>query len=221
MSLRLATFNLLLLLVLCFSASPRANCQNFGGRATIKPIKGFKIAEPYDSPNETQIKSRIEGGQALPEPGGRTILSQGVILRTFTRTNTPELIVKCQECVLNSATREVNSSGPIQMQTADGRFTIEGIGFFFQQTNSSLIISNQVHTLIQSASFPLGANQTNTSTGPESGPLFIDSGQFSYNGSSGRGIWWDHVCVTGTNAQGTNLVLRSEVLSGTVPADPG
>ena len=190
------------------------HAQNLGGKATIKPIKGFKVAEPYPPPHETQTKSLLEGGRALPQPGGKSFLSEGVVLRTFSETNTPQLIVKCDDCVYDSKTREVNSAGRIQMQTADGKFTIEGIGFFWRQTNSSLVISNQVHTLIQSASFPQGTNTVINPAGPESGPIVIDSRKFSYDGPSGRGVWLEHVHVTGTN-----LDLTSEMLTATVPAD--
>src|SRR5258707_1846159 len=178
---RLRTFTGILLLLIWPGLIQPGLGQASSGKVRIdKPLKGFKVAEPFESPHETQIKSLLVGGHALPQPGGKTLLFDGVTLRTFNETNTPQLVVKCSECVYNSTTKEVISAGPIQMQTADGKFTIEGIGFFFQQTNSSLFISNEVHTLIQSANVSQNTNRTNHSGDSESGPLFIDSGHFKY-----------------------------------------
>jgi lipopolysaccharide export system protein LptA len=210
MKLRQGTFTLLFLQALWFVLGCPG--QNIGSKVTIKPIKGFKVAEPFPPPHETQTKFQIQGGKAFPQPGGKTLLSEGVILRTFTETNTPQLVVECQECVYDSAKREVNSSGAIHMRTADGKFRIEGIGFLFEQTNSSLFISNNVHTLIDSASLPRGSNAVTSPADPESGPLVIDSSQFEYDGPSGRGEWRNHVQVTGTN-----LVLTSETLTSELP----
>jgi lipopolysaccharide export system protein LptA len=206
---------LLFLIGIWSSHLPTTFAQNLGGKATVKPFKNFKTAEPYPPPHETQTKSLLEGGKGVLLPGGKTLLSDGVTLRTFSETNTPQIIVKIRECIYDTTTHSVNSAGPIEMQTADGKFTIEGTGFLWQQTNSSLIISNNVHTMIQAALLQTaGTNQAKVSNGPENGPLFIDSGQFSYDGpsGSGRGIWRDHVLVTGTN-----LVLHSELLAAEVP----
>ncbi|HTL17114.1 MAG TPA: LptA/OstA family protein [Patescibacteria group bacterium] len=194
--------------------APYARAQNFTGKATVKPIKGFKIAEPYGPPNETQTKSFLEGETALPLPGGKTRLSDGGTLRTFTKTNTPQLFVKFQECIYDSARREVSSSGPIQMHTADGKFTIEGTGFFWRQTNSSLFISNNVHTMVQSIGVSPRAGTNAPAPGSANGPIYIDSVQFNYDEASGSGTWRDHVHLTGTN-----LVINSDMLRASGPVD--
>ena len=191
--------------------TPGFSGQPFGAKGI--PAKGFKIAEPHDSPYESQTKSLLEGGKALVLPGGSAVLSEGVVLRTFSETNTAQLVVRARECFYNATNRSVNSAGPIQMQTADGNFTIEGMGFFWQQTNSSLLISNNVHTTIQASLLQSAkTNGTDSLTTPETGPLHISSVQFSYDGPSGRGIWSTNVHVTGTN-----LALDSEVLTAMVP----
>jgi lipopolysaccharide export system protein LptA len=178
-----------------------------------KPIKGFTIAEPYGPPHEQQNKSVLVAGKALLLPGGNALLSDGVTVRFFSETNTPQLVVRAQQCVYNSTNRSVNSSGPIQMQTADGKFTIEGEGFYLLQTNSSLIISNNVHTTIQADL--LHSSPTNAIDSPsqaDTAPLFINSRQFSYDAASGNGVWRDNVRMTGTN-----LALTSSLLIAAVP----
>jgi lipopolysaccharide export system protein LptA len=182
------------------------------------PAKGFKVAEPYDPPYETQTKSLVVGETALVFPNGNAELSDGVTLRTFSETNTPQLIVQGDNCFYNKTNQSVNSAGPIKIQTADGKFTIEGTGFYWLQLNSSFTLSNDVRTAIQAEL--LQATSTNTipnSTDPASGPVFISSRQFSYDGLSGRGTWRDNVQVTSTNATGTNLALSSSSLIAEVP----
>ena len=43
----------------------------------------------------------------------------------------------------------VYSDGRLEAQSGDGRFFFEGQGFLLQQTNSTLTISNRVHTIIK------------------------------------------------------------------------
>ena len=105
------------------------------------------------------------------------------------------------------------------MQTADGKFQMQGTGFLWQQTNSSLIISNNVHTLIQNASLGQPTNVMTAPPDPDSGPVSIESAQFSYDGSE-RGVWRGHVRAVGTNVvSGTNLVFTSEVLTAIIPSE--
>src|SRR5689334_11010207 len=82
------------------------------------PAKGFKIADSYDPPYETQTKSLVVGEKALLLPNGNALLSEGVTLRTFSETNTPQLIVRADNCFFNKTNHSVNSAGPIHMQTA-------------------------------------------------------------------------------------------------------
>lgn len=143
------------------------------------------------------------------------------MLHTYNETNAPMLIVRADECFYDASNHLIRSAGPIHMQTADGRFSIEGTGFSFLQqtnsTNSSLIISNNVHTFIQAALLQNGAtNRTETQDPTQEGPLVIDSTSFSYDGATGRGIWRDKVRV-----EGTNLVMNSEVLTADVPMKEG
>jgi lipopolysaccharide export system protein LptA len=197
-------------LVLFFLFEATCSAQTFGA------MKGFKVAEPYPTPNEKQTKSRLEAGQALPVRSGY-LLSEGVTLWAFSESNTLQLVVRGQECFYSASNHTVNSSGPIQMQTADGKFSIEGVGFYWLQTNSSLFISNQVHTLILAELLQSATNQQGSAGNPDMGPLTIWSDRFHYDGASGLGIWSEHVQVIGTNATGTNLALSSELLTAEVP----
>ena len=183
-----------------------------GVAQTVGAFKGFKVAQPYPAPYEKQTKSRLEAGRAVPVRGGY-FLSEGVLLRTYSETNTLQLTARAQECFYSSTNRVVNSAGPLRIETADGKFSIEGVGFYWQQTNSSFFISNKVHTVIEAELFqPTTTNQSETAGTADTGPLTILSDHFSYNGTNGLGNWREHVRVSGTN-----LALSSASLTAKVP----
>jgi hypothetical protein len=109
-------------------------------------VKGFQAPlEYYEAPHELQIKSFLEGSQAEPGSDG-VILIQDAKLQTFREDGSKEMIVIAPHCTFDSRLHTVSSSGPLQMQTSN--VMVEGVGFFWRQTNSDLIISNQQRTTV-------------------------------------------------------------------------
>ena len=93
------------------------------------------------------------------------------------------------------------------MQTADGKFSIEGEGFLWQQTNSTLLVSNRVHTIIHpellgphaaAATNNAAVEQTNAAAEQAAG-INVFSDQFEYAENTGRGVYQGNVRVAGTN----------------------
>src|SRR5208283_3455657 len=105
------------------------------------------VPEWYPPPNQGQMKSLLQGGRAEPLPGGRTRLTDGVSLQTFLESGALQLIASCSDAIQDSNT--VNSASHLRAETADGKFSIDGDGFLWQQTNTTLFISSHVHTLVQ------------------------------------------------------------------------
>jgi hypothetical protein len=67
------------------------------------------------------------------------------------------------------------------METADGKFSIEGEGFLYRQTNSTLLVSNRVHTIVHPELLGPHSATTRTNTPPEAAPgIDIFSDQFEY-----------------------------------------
>ena len=97
------------------------------------------------------------------------------------------------------------------MQIAEGKFSIEGEGFLFQQTNSTLWVSNRVHTILHPELLSRQAAATNTSAAArkpnvaveETSGMDIFSDQFTYSDESGRGVYEGNVHITGTNLTST------------------
>jgi hypothetical protein len=114
-------------------------------------VKDFSWPEFYDPPHQNQMKSLLTGAEAQPQADGKFLIKE-LKLETYREDGEREIIVAAPECVYDSAQRVANSAGRLQVQTGDGRFTIEGEGFLWQQTNASLVISNRVHTTIRPTS---------------------------------------------------------------------
>lgn len=109
-------------------------------------VKGFQAPlEYFDPPHELQMKSYLEGSEAEPGADG-VILIRNAKLQTFHEDGAKEMTVKAPQCVFDSRQHTVSSAGPLQMQTSN--VLVEGVGFFWQQTNSDLMISNQQSTTV-------------------------------------------------------------------------
>jgi lipopolysaccharide export system protein LptA len=175
--------------------------------------KGFKVADHYGPPHETQIKSLLQGGKATPLAGGKTLLSDGVTLQMLSETNTLQLTVTASECLYDSSAQTASSAGPLRVESPDGKFSIEGDGWLWRQTNSSLFISNRVHTVVQSAALdaPPGAKSETRGASSESGPMEIFSKRFSYESISGQGLYQENVRVAGTNLNLKSASLKLEM----------
>lgn len=180
----------------------------FGQR--VLEIKGFQTADFFDPPNETQMKSLLKGERARPIDNDRVLVSD-VELTTFQKAGERELIIRAPECEYNQRTDTATSAGPLHVQTADGRFSIEGEGFFWTKTNSFLRISNRVHTVIQPELMNPASPAPREKHTHQEGPVQIYARGFEYSQDSGLGIYRDHVHVVGTNLDLISQRLTLEV----------
>ncbi len=137
---RAAPWLALLLAVSGLAASP----ERFGNTV----VKDFAVPDNFGPPHETQMKSLLQGDEAEPQSGGQ-ILIRGLKLQTFNEAGEIQMVVRAPQCVFDTAQHTVFSNGRLEAQSGDGRFFFEGEGFLLQQTNSTLTISNRVHTLIK------------------------------------------------------------------------
>ena len=173
--------------------------------------KNYRFAEYFDPPNETHLRFLLEGASAQLQPGGLTFLTQAKI-QNFRLSGESEIAVEAPQCVYDSSNHLINSSGPMRAQTSDGKFLIEGEGFLWQQTNTSLTISNRVHTIIHQDLLQTNRSEIKPASAPESKAMEIFSHTFNYSTNSGLGIYRENVRVVGTN-----LSLNSQVLTILVP----
>jgi hypothetical protein len=134
--------------VLVFNRA-RAADQPVGGNSA----KGFYSPLDYfPPPHELQMRSYLEGTESEMGPNG-TIILHNAKLQTFHEDGSKEMIMSAPQCVYDYGSHIVHSDGPLKMQMWDENnqhaYQVQGSnGFYWQQTNSLLIVSNQQKTTI-------------------------------------------------------------------------
>lgn len=175
------------------------------GRAAQRPplptVRGFKAPARYPAkPGQPErVQSMIFGDSATPRLDGRIIID-GLRIELYPNRDRPptNLIAKAAQCVFDRNTETAFSSNRLQVASGDGRLTIEGTGFLWRQTNASLIISNEVHTLIR-----------------DEPPVNVVAQHFEYDGFSRRAIYREQV-----KAWDPQMEITSDLLELKVP-EPG
>jgi lipopolysaccharide export system protein LptA len=186
---------------------------------TIGPVSKFNIVKFYDPPNETRIKAKLQGGVAIQLPDGGLSITNDFELQIFS-TNALQLIVNSARCLYKEeeATRSARSPGqdPVRARTADGKYSLEGNGFLFQQSaeDSVLLVSNAVHTLIQRGLGGTNSAARGARSDLDAENVEIFSEQFSYSSRSGLGVYSNEVRIVRTN-----LHIGSGVLTLDLPTN--
>jgi hypothetical protein len=128
------------------------------GLAQTLPVghaRDFTTESFFEPPHEQQVKLRLSGSDASPLPGGLMDLKQ-MHVETFTADAKPEMVVRAPQCTYELSDGGVASSaGPVEIQSADGKFYVAGDGFLWRQNDNVLTISNSVRTVIKSGFFSL------------------------------------------------------------------
>jgi lipopolysaccharide export system protein LptA len=160
------------------------------GYAQVQPSSAgtasrFNTSEYFDPPHQSQMKYQLTGAEARQEGSGRLRLTQ-MKLQTFLEDGTRQIVVEAPECVYESSKRVASSAGPLQVQTGDGRFFVEGEGFLWQAGESVLTISNQVRSLLQRLA-------TNSPAAEAKPPLVITSRQFEFDIPKRQGVYREQV----------------------------
>ena len=114
-------------------------------------VSNYAVPENFGPPHETQVKSLLEGDEAELQTSSHQVLIRGLKLQTFNETGTTQMVVRAPHCFYDYVQKSVASDGHLEVRSGDGRFFFEGDGFLLQQTNSTLTISNRVHTLISNS----------------------------------------------------------------------
>ena len=127
----------------------------YGARGLAQPgvtshARGFTSVEYYPMPLQQQMKSRLSGAEAQPMPGGLLIIKQ-LKLETFDTNGTPQAVLESPDCTYDTQNDTASSAAHLRARSGDGKIRTEGDGFLWQRTNSVFIISNHVHTVIESS----------------------------------------------------------------------
>ncbi|MEO7299131.1 MAG: LptA/OstA family protein, partial [Verrucomicrobiota bacterium] len=103
------------------------------------------------------LKAIFSGKNARQVTGSQVFITD-FAMKTFRNGNTNqiELIAEAPECLLDRNSAVASSAGAVKAYTANTNFYIQGVGFFCQQSNGFLVISNEVQTILHKEA--LGTN---------------------------------------------------------------
>lgn len=134
---------------------PDLRAQLPGGR-----VRGqFSVEFRDDTGN---LASVIRGTEGNLRAGGVVQLATAEV-QSFDSAGRTNLFVFATNCVFNLNTKVARSAEPLRVQSGDGRLVLLGRGFTWWQTNSLILVSNDVRTTVQ---------RVTTSTNP---PLVVES----------------------------------------------
>jgi len=119
-----------------------------GQPAPVSVVRGHFRAPEYDPENPNQIRSLLSGVGATYQANGLILLNT-LRWEGYTKDRQTNLIILGTNCVFDSRSKIAHSPDRLRLESGNGLFVVEGIGFLWQPTNSHLIISNQVHTRIR------------------------------------------------------------------------
>ncbi len=117
-------------------------------------VSHYAVPEYFGPPQETRMKTLLEGADAELQTGGHRAWLHGLKLQLFNEDGTVQLVVHAPHCFYDYVQKTVYSDGPLEVQSGDGRIFFEGEGFLLQMTNSTLTLSNRVHTIISNPPTP-------------------------------------------------------------------
>ena len=172
------------------------------GKATAK---NFENKVFYPPPNLNQVKSVIRGGQGQQLTNSQFALTQGVAMETFRANGEREIRLEATECVYDQKARMAFSPGGIKAGSGDGKYTIAGEGFLWRQSDNSFVVSNRVHSTVDTGVLNAKSARTNTASANR---LDIFSDHFDYDGKAGLASYDGHLRVTSTNLLLTGVTLK-------------
>jgi hypothetical protein len=114
-------------------------------------VKEFMVPDYFDPPHENQLRSRLTGSEAEPMAGGRFVLKR-IRLESFRLDGLCEFRITAPEAIYDNARRAAYSASEVHLESGDGRLTVDGRGFLWDQTNSIVVISNDQRTILRPAS---------------------------------------------------------------------
>ena len=170
-----------------------------GGHST-----GFRGHQDYDGAILNQRKTEFSGSEATNLDGADRWLVKQFVMKNYREDGSLAMTAQAPECVYDRKAGGANSAGPLQMHTGDGRFFIEGVGFLWKETESRLMLSNQVHSILHSETPTNGQPPTETQ---------IYSDRFDYELKTGLATYLGHVRVNDPKMKLTCELLIANLAS--------
>ena len=122
-------------------------------RAQVRPAgqaTDFTSDMYFEPPHDQQVKMRLSGAQASPLPGGLLDV-KNLKVEVFNTNGASQLQALAPQCTYAPLDGVASSAGRLELRSGDGQFRVTGDGFLFlwRQSQSTLVISNHVQSVIQ------------------------------------------------------------------------
>jgi hypothetical protein len=129
--------------------------RNHAQQVPMGHASGFTTDMYYEQPHEQQVQMRLSGSEALPD--GSMLNIKDLKIEYYNTNGVKMLLARAPQCTYAPLDNQASSPGHLDLDSGDGKFHIEGegFGFIFQQTNSSLTLSNRVHTVLEAGMLKL------------------------------------------------------------------
>ena len=153
-----------------------------GGHAQPK-IAG-KITGGFQAPTSTDDKGRrhvLKGTSAEPRGADLYELTDPRVT-SLNADDTPEMFIEAPRCFYQMRANNAYSDSSLSVRTADGRFSIQGVGWRWEPSAAELTISNQVVALVQKSA--LATNLVGVGT--SNAPVRITANRFQQVGEKAR-----------------------------------
>ena len=185
-------------------------------------IKGFNVSKYFPAPHFAQMEMKLTGTEGIELAGKQFQVTEPHLI-TFKRNGEREIEIEAPHCNYDDPARVLDSPEKLTVKTGDGRFHITGDGFSYRQKDKVLVISNNVHAIID--------RLTNNAS-----PLEITSRWFEFNAETKRGVFHEDVrgedadqkfscgllaVNAGTNKNSFDLIEAQDSLEITGKSKPG
>lgn len=129
-----------------------------------QPTLSGKVSGGFQAPSSTDSDGRrhvIKGQEVEPRGNNLLELTEPRVTR-YNPDNSPDMFMESAKCFYQSKGGVAYSATNLMVRTADGRFSIEGVGWNWDLSGSLLTISNQVSALVKKAALAGATNSVGT-----------------------------------------------------------
>jgi lipopolysaccharide export system protein LptA len=149
-----------------------------------QPTLSGRVSGGFKAPSSTDAEGRrhvIKGSSMEPRGKDLLELTQPRVTR-YNADDSEDMFMESAKCFYQTKQGLAYSPTNLTVRTADGRFSIEGLGWNWDLSGSLLTISNEVVAMVQKAAL---ANATNKSRGATN-LVRITSKRFQQEGDAAR-----------------------------------
>ena len=134
---------------LLLAAAARAQLLPMGSGTNLSSVMYF---EP---PNEQHVEMRLSGSEMSPLPGVALYDVKKLKIEKFGLDGRLEAVAESPECMYAPLDGVASSPGHLDLSLQGGKIHLQGEGFLWQQNDQSLVVSNQVRTVIKMGTWKL------------------------------------------------------------------